>query len=347
MYKGKNSVLEKTIAHLMQRTGLRGALMIGTLFLTDDFRRSANNNSLNAIASTFLSAMSHQNVHDLTTAVNMIDDRVDSSPPDWILKIGEPCLGIIPSSFLTSDESCPKEFTHAFNKAVHSGLTRRDVGNAFNNILAYELFKRAKYDENFRTNPNLENRQALHDANMRITAAYTIFIFRCLTKSRTVPANLENLNYADAVNHMPEIAHISGILQIFDDVRDVLIDMEAEIQKGVPTSNWLVLKMSENGDYTTNHPEKDAIIINYVERLSMQQEPDMTPPQFIKAALKKTEHEVSAMIADVERPIARTILSIILDILLNSGLKSSSNPEVKEKQQRREAEFLALKLKYA
>src|SRR3990167_5510685 len=346
MYK-KCGILEKTIAQLMQRTGLRGALMIGTLFLTDDFKRSANNNSLRAITNTFLSALHHQDVHDLTTAVNMIDDRVDSSPPDWILKIGKPHLGIAPSSFLTSEETCPKEFTHAFNKAVHSGLTQRDVGNAFNNILAYELFKRAKCDENFRANPSLENRQALHDANMRISEVYTIFIFRCLTKSKTVPANIEYLNYADAVNHMPEIAHISGILQIFDDVRDVLIDMEAEIQKGVPTSNWLVLKMSENGDYTTKHSDKDAIVTNYVERLSQQQEVDMTPPQFIKAALKRTEHEVSAMIADVEKPITRTILSIILDVVLNSGLRSSSNPDVIEKQKRREAEFLALKLKYA
>lgn len=320
--------------------------MLSTFFLTSDFAKSAGNNTALAAIHT-LQGMAHlEKIHDLTTAVNIIDDRIDSSPPDWILNAGHPRLGTTPSPIFLSEATCPREFTYAFNEVVRIGLTPHDVGIAFNNILATGSYERAICVANFRENPSVENRKALHEANIRITEAYSIFIFRCLTKAISTPDHLDTLSHKDVVKYMPEVAQISAILQIFDDMRDILIDMEVEVLDGIPTSNWITLKMAENGDLTKGTDEEKSVK-DYVRERSQYCEEDKNPPSFLRRAFDKTEIEVSKKIADVSSVAARGILYASLDTFLNSGLKSSFHHDMIFKDEKRKAEKAQLAIKCA
>jgi hypothetical protein len=346
MQKRPASLFETAITPLLKRTGWRGATALCSLIFTSDFKKSSGSNLLMSGVSTLKSMRHIREIHDLTTAVNMIDDRMDTNPPEWILNAGLPCLGTTPSPIFLSDTTCPREFTHAFNTVVRAGLTRRDVGIAFNNILAYHSYERAQADYNFRQNPTLENRRAILDSNMRLAEAYTVFIFRCLTGAKTIPSNLDTFSYKDAVAHMPEVAYISYILQIFDDMRDVMVDLEAEILDGIPSSNWLAVKMSENNDFTTGG-YKDEDVKRYVQERHLCTEGDSSPPNFIMRALERTAIEVTPMIKDVSTAASRAILSAMLDHLLHSAIKSSINEEMLNQQNKSQQEKEALALKYA
>lgn len=339
------NMFAKALRIPVSKTGLRGATFMASLFLSKDL--TGNTDALkSAFTNAARTTLNFGALHDLTTAVNMIDERMDSSEPDWILNAGTPHYGITPSPIFRNPEICPREFTLSFNRLVSLGMTDRLTGIAYNNILAVHSHRKAKADKDFRASPSLPQRQALCEENLKITEAYTIYIYKCLIGYMPDHEKTGHLSHQDAVGSMPEIAKIARLGQIFDDIRDLLIDMDVEKKCGVPTSNWLALKIAEDGNLLYAAHD-DSCMSGYI-RHREDTAPETTDiPEFVRTALNRGRKEIEELIGDIQSPLSRAILRAFIDNTINEGLKSSNHPDVLEKAKRRQTEVAALRLKYA
>lgn len=326
-------------------TGLRGMTFMASLFLSRDF--TANKGALcNAFSQAGHTLRHFTALHDFTTAVNMIDDRMDHNDPSWILRAGEAHYGLTPSPLFLSTATCPREFTFAFNAIVNEGLTDRNNAMAHNNILAVHTHKKAQIDAAFRQAPTRDLREKLTEENFIITESYASFVFRCLAHSMIPQEDLNHLTHADVVEKLPEIARISRVGQIMDDIRDLLIDLEIELFDGVPTSNWLALQMVKNGEFLDGRDRFNPVM-QYVLKRTARFEADTNPPAFVKDALERGRAEVDTLLEGVGSPASRAIQYAFFDNTVAEGLKSSLHNDVIRKDRKRDKEIRTLQQKYA
>ncbi len=339
--KTVNPVLKKAVSV----TGVRGALLMLASYINPDVLVSGKN-----LSRIFLNAAQaperYRAVHDLATAVHLIDDRVDTSMPDWILGLGEPEIGTVPCRLLSSPETCPPELTFAINKIVENGMASRDFMGASHNVLAHHLYQRAEYSRRFLEAPTAENRQNICEENLRITEFYMDFVTRILLG--VLPPKDDNIRYRyeEFLEERKHLALGARIAQMVDDIRDFQIDMEIELEKGIPSANWLGTHVSRNGNlgyaYTDN-----SELSRYVCRQSKNALADKTPPTFYREAIASGKEEIYALAGKMTSRSARKIMEAFIGASIQEGIKSSAHPAVIAKQERLAQEYRALKIKSA
>ena len=338
MHEHPPSRLERLLAFPVATTGLRGVTFLSTMLLNTDLFRHMGRiaGTFNGLART---VRYFRPAHDFSIAVNMIDDRMDTTPPEWLLQLPAPQHGTVPSAFLTDPQTIPREFTFALNALIEQGIAPRDAAIAYCNILAIHSRQRAVWDKAFRENPTPDNRQRMADENTAITEAYTIFFMRCLTGNWQKSTDYSVLTYHDVVREMPETALISGIGQVTDDLRDFLVDMEGEFIDGIPTPNWLACQMGEES--------RTDEMRQYVARQSGKFVADTNPPIFVQDAIQSGLPKLATLIDQLPRAGQRATMWAFINNTLKEGFKSSFHPDVIDKDIRRANEKQTLIKKYA
>ncbi len=344
----KPSLLEKALKYPVSKTGLRGITAMCAMYFSKDYMGQGIH-LVSAFARTAKSALSAQSLHDYTTSVSMIDDFLDTTPGEVILSTGKEAVqGPDFCDFLQMSDLNPDIYMKALNNLIDLGMIDKMPAVAFSNIFAMLALRRAQQEIEVRSTQAPEGRMQLFETNKLLSQVYAVFVFRCMNRQKTLPTDSVYLTPQEALQPFPEITKLAGLMQVVDDIRDLLIDLEAEIKTGVISPNAIAAFMPLKASLSSVSEANDDVR-RFIEQRSTFCDaiPIYESPDVIRHAFNGMHQQFMAGCAQISNTLSRSILCAMYRNTLAEGLKSSAHPSHQGKVQKRHSEIAAVKAKYA
>jgi hypothetical protein len=341
------TLAEKLLSIPISKSGWRGLTFMAGLFLSGDYLKQRG--SLVATFARTAQTLTHYgDIHDFTSAVNRIDDILDSSFGEDILAAGKAEQAPDFCEFLKNPDICPASYFTCLDRLVDLGLTDKQTAIAFSNLFAVMMQTRAVHEIRARHNDAPESRLEMSRLTLGVTEAYTIFVYRCFNHFNHNYNDLPNFDHRQATSPYPDVTRLARLGQIIDDIRDLIPDMQSEIETGIATPNWLAAQLASRDQLT----DKKGVLLPRIREFIDENKDRAEPvsigewPLPVYGCVESAENYFQREIKKIRGVASRCIITNYFYISVNEGLKSATHPDIVAKASMEKAEQQQLAARY-
>lgn len=320
--KAADMALQKPLA----THGVRARLFAASAFLSGDFRAPCNKlgSIFNAVS---LAPERLKHLKTLIMAAKKIDDTVDAMKPDDILSAGEAPLGTAISPFINNKNVCPPAYLQALEKLIEMGAISADEGISVSNYLAAQIRRRAEAEIRFNVTLNPSEREIMTETNMRLSAAYASFLFRCLLGNQKEVVIHSDADYDVLTERYPQLTIVLRLGQMVEDLRDLLIDMSAELQHSIRSPNWIITHAVNDGNYLNADGAMHTPLASFVAEFEKVRQPASFKqlPVSLQRTIERAYTEYAQTLSPVCSPLLRTFFHSFWRNSLSQGFHPANS----------------------
>ncbi len=294
--------------------GWRSAAFVSSYLLSPDF--------FPLPVSTFSTFWGNrQMVYNLAKITKEIDDAVDGMPPS---KVAAEDFSIGPNGlcrFLENTNYVPTAYMENMNRLVDVGVITKDASIGYSNLFCLMIKDRADVQVALEKTASPEVRLAMATNNLRFAS-----VFGCLFFGLSKPmaegyfAERGGVTFDSVREAYPNIYTINALGQMLDDMRDVIIDLNEEVETLTVSPNIFLANAM-----TT--PDARAEILSFQRDVSLSGAKEVHMGD-LPRPLKKSFDTVGAQFAngvdEVRSAVSRVILGTFWRNTSSEGFKTSA-----------------------
>lgn len=260
-------------------------------------------------------------VYNLVKITEQIDDAVDSTPPAKVasadFSIGQ--NGVC--RFLENRDYVPAEYLENLNKLVNVGVITNDAAIGYSNLFCLMLKDRANVQVELEKDSSPELRLAMAKKNLEFAS-----VFGCLFFGLSKPmaegyfAARGGVTFDSVREAYPNVYVINALGQMLDDMRDLMIDLNEEVETSAVSPNIFLANAM-----TT--PDANAEILTF-QRNVFSSGVDQVYAAQLPAPLRRSFDivgaEFSNRVENVQSAISRAVLGTFWRNTSTEGFKTSA-----------------------
>lgn len=316
------------MARPISTSGGRAKAFIAGFLLSPDF-----------ITTSPLTLANFYRHRDLVSAMERItkkiDDAVDTVPPSDVLAADFSMDEKGVSRFLSNRKYVPAAYMATIDRMVDAKLIPRDAATGYSNFFCETIKNRAGVQVELEKSCDPLLRQTMAFKNVNFAALFGTFFFglsKPVADGHFTAAG--GVNCATVREAYPNIYTVCMKGQYIDDLRDVLVDLQDEVEKDTITPNiFLARAMATEGG---------AAEMRAFHR-KMASSPDPVSAAQCPPSLRESFDAVGDVffdaVAKVDGAITRAILESFWQNSMRQGFMGPSHPEVVKGRKAHEARY--------